>query len=366
LISTAAVTKKERILPSLEGLRLFASLAIVAIHYSKYLDLETPGFEVAVDLFFVISGIVIAMGYEARIYDASSYLDFVRRRVGRLYPLHLATLCFYIAIGILVWKHLAVPNQAEKYDAALIVPNLLMVHAWSPFGRISFNYVSWSISAEFFVYLLFPLLLLAVTRSFLSGLAAVASMLVAAIFISEVFLGERLPELNWNLGALRAIPSFMLGIWLWIHHVRLSKARYVREFARPAFAISGAMIVALIMVYPNDYAILASVYVLVSSAFLCDVLGFKTLASSKPFSDRGYLTYSIYMLHTVVSTFLLSFVFPRFFGKSQLALYLAVICACIATYLLAELSYWKFEKPLRDRINSIGKARRALDAKSEI
>jgi peptidoglycan/LPS O-acetylase OafA/YrhL len=59
--------------PSLEGLRFLASLAIVVYHFVPYTErgLAAPEFwsgqfSVAVDLFFVISGIVIANGYLGR------------------------------------------------------------------------------------------------------------------------------------------------------------------------------------------------------------------------------------------------------------------------------------------------------------
>src|SRR6266478_3104439 len=48
---------ENRSLPSLEGLRLIASCAIIANHYLEYLHLPHRGLQIAVDLFFIISGI---------------------------------------------------------------------------------------------------------------------------------------------------------------------------------------------------------------------------------------------------------------------------------------------------------------------
>jgi peptidoglycan/LPS O-acetylase OafA/YrhL len=160
-----------RALPSLEGLRFLASLMIVANHYLEYLNIPTEAVNLAVDLFFVISGIVIAMNYQGRISDFGSYFDFVRKRIARLYPLHIATLLFYVALGLVIATGKVTPENAEKYNPSQILPNLLMVHAWFPNGEISYNYVSWSISAEFFVYLCFPPILFAVARQTLTVLA---------------------------------------------------------------------------------------------------------------------------------------------------------------------------------------------------
>ena len=222
-----------------------------------------------------------------------------------------------------------------------------MIHAWSPSGVISYNYVSWSISAEFFVYLCFPLILYVVARGFLAGLAVCVALLVVAIVLSHSVVGTELPELNWRFGALRAVPSFSFGVWLWVHRNRLLKIGSFQEYAGPALLAAMAAVFALIVFYPADYLLLGCVYVVAVGAFICDLRGYRTFASWAPISSRGYLTYSIYMLHTVVATVVISFIFPRVFGKSESAILAAIVCSAGLTYAAAYASYWHFETPLR-------------------
>lgn len=340
-------SSENRSLANLEGFRLIASVLIVANHYFQYLHLPTGGLHLAVDLFFVISGIVIAMIYQGRLLDIASYSGFVRKRIARLYPLHIATLLFYVIAGGLIAAGYMSPENAEKYNPNEIIPNLLMIHAWSPSGVISYNYVSWSISAEFFVYLCFPLLLFAVTRGFGLGFLACVALLLAAIAISHLMVGTELPELNWRFGALRAVPSFAFGVWLWVYRERLSKVTLLRTCAGPATLAGTICLLALMAVYPSDYILLACVYVVVVGAFICDLTGRRTFASWPLISNRGYLTYSIYMLHTVIATIVISFLFPRIFGRSQSAVVAAVVCSVALTYIVAYASYWWFETPLR-------------------
>ena len=341
---------EDRSLASLEGLRFIASAMIVADHYFQYLHLEAGGLQLAVDLFFVISGIVIAMIYQGRIRSLASYSGFVRKRIARLYPLHFATLLFYVIIGALIATGRIAPESAEKYNARELVPNLLMIHAWSPSGVISYNYVSWSISAEFFVYLCFPLILFAVTRGFGSGLLVCVALLLTAMALSHVTLGYALPKLNWQFGAIRAVPSFAFGVWLWAHRDRLSKVGLLRACAGPATVVGMTCLLGLIAFYPSDYLLLACVYVTAVGAFVCDLTGRHTFASWTPLSCRGYLTYSIYMLHTVIATIVISFIFPRLLGRSPSAVVAAVACSAALTYAAAYASYWYFEKPLRSYI----------------
>jgi peptidoglycan/LPS O-acetylase OafA/YrhL len=315
--------------------------------------LPTKGLQLAVDLFFVISGIVIAMVYQGRIDNLADYFNFVRRRIARLYPLHVATLLFYVVLGALIATVHVVPMDVERYNPGEILPNLLMIHAWFPHGVISYNYVSWSISAEFFVYLCFPLILYVVAR-FVAGLAACIVLLLAAIALSHILVGDELPELNWRFGALRALPSFAFGVWLWVHRDQLSRTVLLQSCAFPAVAAGVVGLVTLMVFYPADYLLLACIYVVAVSAFVCDLTGRGTFASWAPISSRGYLTYSIYMRHTVIATIVISFIFPRLLGRSQSAIVAAVACSAVLTCAIAYASYWYFETPLRSYIGGIG------------
>ena len=99
---------------------------------------------------------MIANHHAGKVNGPLEYFDFIKRRLARIYPLHLATLTFYVGIGLLVILGVMRVTDPAKYNFSELLPNLLLAHAWTPNADISFNYVSWSISAEFFVYLLFP------------------------------------------------------------------------------------------------------------------------------------------------------------------------------------------------------------------
>ena len=78
---------------NLDFLRFIASAGIVAYHSIEYflpresreaLAAHTKGMTLFVDLFFVISGFVIAYVYHGRISTFATYATFMQRRVGRL------------------------------------------------------------------------------------------------------------------------------------------------------------------------------------------------------------------------------------------------------------------------------------------
>lgn len=102
---------------ALDGLRGIAALAVASHHFT----MRTDGWgifssaQMAVDLFFCLSGLVIAQGYDKRIAAGMSFGDFFMRRVQRLYPLYLLGMVFGLCALLLKYKH-----GLTDYDAPSI------------------------------------------------------------------------------------------------------------------------------------------------------------------------------------------------------------------------------------------------------
>src|SRR5687768_5126464 len=92
---------------ALDSLRGVFALMVALVHLSAlghffaWPLVRNAGF--GVDFFFVLSGFVLMHAYGGRVGSAAQALDFLWRRVGRLYPLHLATLCVMLAIELGKW-----------------------------------------------------------------------------------------------------------------------------------------------------------------------------------------------------------------------------------------------------------------------
>jgi peptidoglycan/LPS O-acetylase OafA/YrhL len=352
---------------SLEGLRFVSSLAIVAFHYVYYLpghlDRWTLKFGIAVDLFFVISGIVIGTNYIGRVQGLDQYGDFVRRRIARLYPLHLATLAFYVCVGLALSYGLLKVTNASRYDFSDLLPNLLLVHAWGFSSLISFNYVSWSISAELFLYLIFPLVALAVARGLVVGLASVALSFGIAVFFSHLVYGVPFTQLGaGTMAIIRACPSFALGVWLCLHCNQLF-AQISSRWLVAVFHGSFVVLAVCAIYQVDDYILLMLAYLVVATALACDVRNIPTLASWSVLSSMGCLTYSTYMLHLVMATIFMRVLVPKLLGESPTAMVAGVAMAIGATLFAAMLSYRFFEEPLRQSINGIRLRRKTLREK---
>jgi peptidoglycan/LPS O-acetylase OafA/YrhL len=155
-------------LDALTGLRIVAAMWVFLHHFSDVifgllpalLFLE-PLFDrggAGVDLFFMLSGFILAYTYLARLgagVKGTSYVGFIRLRIARVYPVHIATLLSSLVLMVGA-SFAGVQVGGTVHTPWALVQNLLLVQAWfnQPY---SWNGVAWSVSAEWFVYLAFPL-----------------------------------------------------------------------------------------------------------------------------------------------------------------------------------------------------------------
>jgi peptidoglycan/LPS O-acetylase OafA/YrhL len=167
-----------RKLDQLTSLRFFAALMIV-VHHSAGL-FGTPGespvnYGQGVSFFFVLSGFILTYVYP-QLAGGAGIRRFWRARVARIWPAHLATLLLCVAMGAYSW-----------WGASTLVANLTMTQSWLGMSKyyFSFNAVSWSISTEFFFYLVFPLLILRWDRTWWWKLLLVLGVLLALFAYSN-------------------------------------------------------------------------------------------------------------------------------------------------------------------------------------
>ena len=119
-----------------------------------------------VGFFFALSGFLIYRRYIGNLSTPRQLGEFVVKRTCRVMPLHIAVLLFFIGFEclklVLERYGLSLNYPAFSGDRAPgeILPNLLLVQAWWPtFNALSFNYPSWFISVEFYLWMTFALIL---------------------------------------------------------------------------------------------------------------------------------------------------------------------------------------------------------------
>lgn len=205
-----------RQIDQLTGLRAFLALWVVAHHLFYpfeniiFIDFGTrfalfdKGY-LGVDGFFILSGFILAYNYaNGRPLD---YRAFISARFARIYPVHFVTLIG--AVGMIFLKqyvvHKHVIGTAQNTYLGL-AENVVLLNAWSFKFVTGWNDVAWSVSAEWFAYVFFPLfVLLAPKRNRIaSGLLLLAPAAVLAVLDAHAVHG----------GLSRLIPEFYAGVLL--------------------------------------------------------------------------------------------------------------------------------------------------------
>lgn len=344
----------------LDLMRFVASIGIVFHHSHEFftplaerasLIDRTAGLALFVDLFFVISGYVIAHVYHDRINSPRGYATFLQRRVGRLVPLHWLTLIVAIAIWSLFALFQLSGHHTPSFRPACIIETALLTHSFIPCGNgVTFNGVTWSISAEMVMYVAFPLFAFIGGRSakFLLwiGLATLAALM--AIVLARQ--GWNWHGRDWTevSPVSRALPSFVFGSALFYNRKILAK------LAAPDLILATATIVliAAMMNGVPELLDLLLVYLVAVAAVAADLRGVVS-ALVRRLAPLGQLTYSIYMWHTLFILILMNAIGDKLLhGRAYSTFILAIICYfCMFT--MSYFSFFFIETPARRWVDKL-------------
>jgi peptidoglycan/LPS O-acetylase OafA/YrhL len=152
-VTTSQQTRKSGRTPllTLTTFRFFAALAIVFFH--AFQNARYDYLASGVSFFFVLSGFILTYVHP-RIDGTLEFAYFWAARLARIWPVHLFTLA--VVLILQPFGH----NPFKHFYPEFFL-NLFLLQCWVPVRCIalSFNFVSWSISEELFLYLVFPFLL---------------------------------------------------------------------------------------------------------------------------------------------------------------------------------------------------------------
>lgn len=229
---------------SIEGVRGIAALLVALYHLkigSEHFSLIRNGY-LFVDLFFVLSGFVIAATYGNAIRNAADLRYFIVRRIGRLFPLlAFSTIIFVLGSNaIILAKKLAIssghagmlnnPGALEYLVPSVgeILATLTFTHALGIFDHLILNTPTWSISVEFYTYILFVtvcMILAGGARIVMLTLLSIAGLIIsvwASVNVHNCIAEKGCLSLTYDFGLARSIHAFCLGT-LAFHSSRILK-----------------------------------------------------------------------------------------------------------------------------------------------
>ena len=252
-----------------------------------------------VDVFFILSGFIISY---IHIDDFLSWADlkkntrrFLTLRLFRIYPLHLITLLLLIAFPVAAYYDPGSPTAVD------FIENLLMVHAWGFPVVMCWNIPSWSISTEWLLYLLFPLMAWGIGSRARDPLFNVLLLLLALWgWVTYLYaIDWEMPYLWWSgYSVPRGILDFTMGVAL--HN--LFRAGFLGRLPWDAISIMALLgVIIVIWLKSRDIEVYG---VVMLALFAVTIYAFANLRSfgNWLFSNRvvvylGTISYSLYMFH---------------------------------------------------------------------
>jgi peptidoglycan/LPS O-acetylase OafA/YrhL len=347
-----------RYVPALTGIRALAALLVLGMHTEQNVPLGLDSFlpffargYLGVDFFFVLSGYIITHVYVASLASLklTAVQIFLWHRFIRLYPVHVTVLAGLAAVVSLATAAGFGFNNPQEWQWDDLIWQFTLLQAWGVTTIPRWNVPSWSISAEWFAYLLFPLLapaLMGVRERAIALLIAVAALAATALLFTIA---------DWTLNTWVGAPALTRVFGEFLCGAALCRAVALSpEYVWPSGDIlaTGAFLAFLFGASAGvaDFALVAFLALTIFGAATSKQLVTRVLGS-RPFVWLGEISYSIYMVHFPVLITIrrvwerLGFAHWPAIGKiSAFIITLALILA------LAAMLFYVVERPARTRL----------------
>lgn len=343
IIRSTIPTGRRPVLRNLHLLRALAALGVVYFHITSTagLDLAWDVGSRGVDVFFVISGFIIAY------IGAKKPEHFFLRRLIRIVPFYwAATLVVFAAATLL-------PQFFRSTDASLphLLPSLLFFPHLSTSGEVQPTLIlGWSLNFEMYFYVLFALALLISTRW--------APILCVAGIVAVVLIGKLAGPVStaFDFYARTTSLEFCYGIGVyyvltWWERRKAVLAGGAALKLAVALAMAGAVVAMVLLEHAYKDAIprylaggIPAAFIVLSALLLERLFGIASC--SRLAWLLGEASYVTYLIHPYIVFGVLRLLLPRT-GELSLAMDLVVIAGLIAlTCAISIAIHLVFEKPV--------------------
>ncbi|WP_338869917.1 acyltransferase [Spirosoma sp. SC4-14] len=330
---------------AVDSFRGMAAVMVILFHL-QHLDLLSGSSFVAksdifVDFFFVLSGFVMTHSNYAKINNLSSIKPFVVRRFKRLYPLHLFTLfllLFFETFRYGIDRYVVhLSNTIFGPDRTLLafISNLTLTQALDLFDTVTWNGPSWSISVEFYTYIIWAICLVLFRKNLLV-ICSICFSLLAWFIISHQ--GNII--YTYDYGIVRCLYSFLIGMLAYRLSQQLSFAYTYWQSTGIEILLFGLTIYFVSQFTHSESWLMPFLFALVIIVFSREAGAFSKVLASNRLEFLGKLSYSYYLNHTLVLSVLDLLLFKIIKVPHSSLGELAYVCGCLlGTHLMSVFTY---------------------------
>ena len=338
---------------SLTGLRGIAAFWVILLHYiqlpaTNYAFVKLNLFfrygNEAVDIFFLLSAVVMCMAYEQQFsvsISGKDYRSFMIKRVFRLYPVYIFWMFAFLII-------------VRKFDFVTLSANLLLIQNLFDYKKYVIAGVFWSLSSEWMMYFIFPVLIYLFKR-------INSNTILLIVMLISLALCTMVPQFNNYYFSIHGIQKYQ--------HLKLftivGTSSVLRCFFCYLMGISGYLLIQrsnvrkVISMLPHSnivfsFVILLSFFLEMRAAiiFLSLIIILQlclnengSIFKQKVIYFLGKISYSTYLCHVFIIS-MMSIVLKKFMGELIMIKYqpLVIILAFILVMPISYISYLLFEQ----------------------
>ena len=351
---------------ALTSLRFIAAFSIVLYHFKDHFIFDVNSYTailskayLAVDFFFILSGFILTHSYLKMVKENKfNFFDFMKRRFARIYPVHLVTLGLFAILGLLFHILSIEPNIPEKYSLGAIPVNIFLLQAWNLTQDGTFNTPSWSISAEWFAYLLFfPMAIMLLKVPKRAAYVFALALLPLYYYGVTSLLDKPMMALSYDFGALRIVPEFLYGMATYLVILTYSPSRKTTHY----MVIVSVLTLLLCMNFYIHDLIIVYLFGFVILSFAARARhGQDHPLEKRTFVYLGEISYSMYMTHAFIYTVMFNGK-DFLYGSENVAINgIILIVSILMCFPAAVIFYHLIEEPGRKLINNGFKPRGSM------
>jgi peptidoglycan/LPS O-acetylase OafA/YrhL len=333
----------------IDGLRAVAILVVVLFHAGIPF---IPGGFVGVDVFFVISGFLIAGIIRGEL-DAGTFslARFYERRARRILP----ALFVMIAVAIVAGWAILLPEAFGRLAISAVATVFSVSNLW--FWREANDYFggdaadapllhTWSLGVEEQFYLLVPLVILAAFRWRRSALPRLAVATVAVLLVAGVAVAWARPAVGFYWTPFRAW-ELGIGVVLALAPPPIVRTPSLNE-ALAAAGLVAILVAAFLYSESTPWPGLAALLPTLGAAALIHAGNSGPTLTGRvlslgPLVAIGLISYSLYLWHWPILVFLQQLLSAQVLTTTE------TLAAIAASFVVAALSWRFIERPFRRR-----------------
>ncbi len=282
----------------INALRAFAVISVVIFHFEESL---LPGGFVGVDIFFVISGYLMTGIITSRLaLQNFSILDFYIARINRIFPALIAMLMVLLLLAFVFFNPFDLKSLSWKVvSSALFLSNIAFTFLGGGYfaesAQANWLLHTWSLSAEWQFYLLYPFIIILAKRLF--GLRAIV-FCISFIFIislsASVLLSKDYTSASYFNLHTRAWQMLAGGLILYLPQIESNTVKKTLWLTGVGLIGASSLFFDERTIWPGMAAlapVLGAVLFIYSNMQDSKVIGYKIVQSI------GTWSYSIYLWH---------------------------------------------------------------------